>query len=214
MKRFVIATLVVLFMVPVSLASQQKGTLKGKIEDQKGKPIAGAQVRVLRSRDRSSKETTTDQAGTYAFELEPDDYTVSFDAEGFQGGTMIRMQQVEGGKETEVKTIRLDKAKARTSLIRGAVFDIEGRSLPGARVKLIRVPTADEEKDNKRVDSLKLDYTANSRGEFAFRVPARRARYRVTASLGGYKPETKVAEVHEDEAVPLAFSLAPDSPRK
>lgn len=214
MKRFVIATLVVLFMVPVSLASQQKGTLKGKIEDQKGKPIAGAQVRVLRSRDRSSKETTTDQAGTYAFELEPDDYTVSFDAEGFQGGTMIRMQQVEGGKETEVKTIRLDKAKARTSLIRGAVFDIEGRSLPGARVKLIRVPTADEEKDNKRVDSLKLDYTANSRGEFAFRVPARRARYRVTASLGGYKPETKVAEVHEDEAVPLAFSLAPDGPRK
>ncbi len=209
MKRFVATALVVLCLAPVSFAAQQKGTMKGKIEDPKGKPIVGAQVRVLRNRDRSSKETTTDQAGIYSFELEPDDYSLSVDAEGFQGGTMVRMQQVEEGKETAVKTIRLDKAKARTSLIRGAVFDSGGRSLPGAKVKLVRVPTTDEEKDHKRVDSLKLDYTANSRGEFAFRVPARRARYRVTASLGGYKPETKVAEVHEDEAVPLAFSLAP-----
>lgn len=209
MKRFVATALVLLCLTSVSAgAGQQQGTLKGKIEDQKGKPIVGAQVRVLRSRDRSSKETTTDQAGIYSFQLEPDDYTVSFDAEGFQGGTMVQMQQVEAGTETAVKTIRLDKAKARTSLIRGAVFDSEGRSLPGAKVRLVRVPTAEEEKDHKRVDSLKRDYTANSRGEFAFRVPARRARYQVTASLGGYKPETKVAEVHEDEAVPLAFSLA------
>ena len=73
------------------------------------------------------------------------------------------------------------------------------------------MPTEDEAKDRKRVDSLKLDYTSNSKGEFAFRVPARRARYQVTASLGGYKPETKVVEVHEDEAVPLAFSLSPSS---
>jgi hypothetical protein len=89
------------------------------------------------------------------------------------------------------------------------VFDNDGQYLQGAKIKLVRVPTADEEKEHKRVDSLKLDYTSNSKGEFAFRVPARRARYQVTASLGGYKPETKVVEVHEDEAVPLAFSLAP-----
>ena len=213
MKRLFATALVVFFLAPVSVVAQQTGTLKGKIEDPKGKPIAGVQVRVLRSRDRSSRETATDQSGVYAFELAPDDYTLSFDAEGFQGGTLVRMQQVEAGKETEVKTIRLDKAKARTSLIRGAVFDSEGQYLPGAKVKLVRVPTADETKDNKRIDSLKMDYTANSRGEFAFRVPARRARYQVTASLGGYKPETKVAEVHEDEAVPLAFSLVPANPK-
>ncbi|HWO00112.1 MAG TPA: carboxypeptidase-like regulatory domain-containing protein [Blastocatellia bacterium] len=214
MKRLFTIALVVLCLVPASIAAQQKGTLKGKIENQKGKPIAGAQVRVLRSRDRSSKETTTDEAGIYSFELAPDDYSVSFDAEGFKGGTMVQMQQVEEGKETTVKTIRLEKTKTRTSLIRGAVFDIDGRSLSGAKVKLVRVATADEEKDNKSVDSFKLDYTTNSKGEFAFRVPARRARYQVTASLAGYKPETKVAEVHEDEAVPLAFSLAPSTGKK
>jgi hypothetical protein len=89
------------------------------------------------------------------------------------------------------------------------VFDVIGQSLRGARVKLVRVPTSDEEKDRKHIDSLKLDYTTNSRGEFAFRVPARRARYQVTASAGGYKAETKLVDVREDEAVPLAFSLAP-----
>jgi hypothetical protein len=123
------------------------------------------------------------------------------------------MQQVEDGKETSVKTIRLEKIKNRTSLIRGAVFDIDGRSLAGAKVKLVRVPTAEEEQEHKRVDSLKRDYTSNNRGEFAFRVPARRARYQVTASHEGYKPETKLVEVHEDEAVPLAFSLAPARPK-
>jgi hypothetical protein len=213
MKRFAAAAVVALCLVPASIAAPQKGTLKGKIEDPRGKPIAGAQVRVLRSRDRSSKETITDKSGSYSFELEPDDYSISFDAEGFQGGSLVRMEQVEEGKETTVKTIRLDKAKSRTSVIRGAVFDSDGQYLQGAKIKLVRVPTADEEKDHKRVDSLKLDYTSNSKGEFAFRVPARRARYQLTASLGGYKPETKVVEVHEDEAVPLAFSLAPSRPK-
>ena len=211
MKKLVVSAIVAICLLPAIVFAQHKGTLKGKIEDHKGKPIAGAEVRVLRSRDRSSQETTTDQTGVYSFELVPDDYSLSFDAEGFQGGSMVRMQQVEEGKETTVKTIRLDKSKTRTSLIRGAVFDVDGRSLPGAKLKLVRVPTAEEDKERKRVESFKLDYTSNSRGEFAFRVPARRARYQVTASLGGYKPETKVVEVHEDEAVPLAFSLAPSS---
>ena len=209
MKKVLANALVILCLAPAVAFAQQKGSLKGKIEDQKGKPIAGAQVRVLRSRDRSSKETTTDQAGVYSFELVPDDYSISFDAEGFLGGSMVRMKQVEEGKETTVKTIRLDKVKSRTSLIRGAVFDIDGRSLAGAKVKLVRVPTAEEHQEKKPVESLKRDYTSNSRGEFAFRVPARRARYQVTASLSGYKPETKVVDVQEDEAVPLAFSLTP-----
>ena len=94
-KRFFISAFIVLCLLAAGASAQQKtGTLKGKIEDSKGKPIAGAEVRVMRHRDRSVKEATTDDSGRYSFELEPDDYTVSFDAEGFQGGTMVQMQQV------------------------------------------------------------------------------------------------------------------------
>jgi hypothetical protein len=210
MKRFFVSLLGVFCLIATAFAAQQTtGTLKGRIENDKGKPIAGAEVRAMRSRDRSVKETKTSEAGNYSFELEPDDYTVSFDAEGYQGGTLVQMQQVEEGKETEGKTIRLVKAGQRTSLIRGAVFDSSGASLAGVHLKLARVPTDDEEKDRKRIKSLSLSYTTNSHGEFAFRVPAARARYQITATLNGYKREIKIVDVNESEAVPLAFSLEP-----
>src|SRR5262245_20130811 len=209
MKRLCMSILFVLCALALPAFGQGSGTLKGKIETEKGKPIEGAEVRVLRSRDRSVKEAKTDANGTFSFELLPDDYTVSFDAEGYQGGTLVQMQQVEEGKETVVKTIRLSKVSHRTSLIRGAVFDSVGASLPGVSLKLVRVATADEEKDRKKVGSLSLSYTTNSHGEFAFRVPSVRARYRVTASLNGYKLETKFVDINENESVPLSFSLEP-----
>jgi uncharacterized GH25 family protein len=207
MRRLSVIAIVLLLSGLAAGGQQRIGTLKGKIEDAKGKPIAGAEVRVLRHRDRSTSETRTDAAGSYSFELEPDDYTVSFDAEGFQGGTLVRMQQVEEGKETVVKTIRLDKQKKRTSLLRGTVFSAEGMTLPSVRVTLMRIATAEEEKGQKKPRSLSLSYTTNSRGEFAFRLPSERARYRVTATVEGYKVESKTIDVAEDESVPLAFNL-------
>lgn len=210
MKKLVHAFFLLCFVGVAFAAPQDKmGTLKGKIEGEKGKPIAGAEVRALRSRNRSIKETKTDQAGNYSFELEPDDYTISFDAEGFQGGNLVQMQQVEEGKETVVKTIRLEKASHRTSLIRGAVFDSSGASLSGVHLKLVRVPTDEEAQAHKRVPSVSMSYTSNSHGEFAFRVPASRAKYQVTATLHEYKPQSKSVEVTGSEAIPLAFSLDP-----
>ena len=210
MKKVFSSGLVLLCSIIATFgAPQSVGTLKGRIENEKGKPIAGAEVRAMRNRDRSLKETKTDEAGNFSFELAPDDYTVSFDAEGYQGGTLVQMQQVEEGKESTVKTIRLIKASHRTSLIRGAVFDFRGASLAGVRLKLARVLTEDEAKEHKRVGSLSLSYTTNSHGEFAFRVPAARARYQITATLNGYKLETKLVDVNESESVPLSFSLEP-----
>lgn len=213
-KRLFFALLVVLFSSGAQALAQQKtGALKGRVEDAKGKPLAGAEVRVMASRDRSIKETKTDQTGNYAFDLEPDHYTVSVDAEGYQGGTLLQMWQVEEGAETKVKTVQLPKAK-KTSLIRGAVFDTGGLSLGGARIKLIRVPTEEEQKDKKKINSISRDYITNSHGEFAFRLPSVRARYQLTASLTGYKSETKIVDVGESESVPLAFSLEPEKKKQ
>jgi hypothetical protein len=209
MKRAAFVTLIVFGLITGAFALQQKtGTLKGKVEGEKGKPLADADVRVMSSRSRAIKEGKTDATGQYQLELEPDNYTVSFDAEGYAGGTLRDMQQIEEGKTTEVKTITLTKAK-RTSKVSGAVFDAHGLSLAGVRVKLARVPTEDEEKEHKKIDSLSREYVTNNHGEFAFRLPAVRARYRVTASLDGYKTQTKFVDVSENEAVPLAFNLEP-----
>lgn len=209
MRRGALFILIVFGLVTGAYAAQQKtGTLKGKVEGEKGKPLADVDVRVMSSRSRDIKEGKTDANGLYQIELEPDSYTVSFDAEGYSGGTMRDMQQVEEGKTTEVKTIQLTKAK-RTSKVSGAVFDFQGISLPGVRLKLVRVPTEEEAKEKKKVDSLSREYITNNHGEFAFRLPPARARYRVTATLDGYKTQIKFVDVGESEAVPLAFNLEP-----
>jgi len=204
----IVVSIVLSFLLgPVAAGNQKTGVLKGKIQDAKGKPIAGAEVRATRNRDRVSKETKTDENGAYSFELEPDDYTVSFDAEGYQGGTLVQMQQVEADKENVIKTIRLEKARKKTSLVRGAVFDASGRSIAGAKLKLVRIATAEEEKENRKHKSLSMNYISNSRGEFAFRLPAERAKYKVTVTAEGFKTDSKTVDVNEDESVPLAFSL-------
>lgn len=209
MRRVAFVTLVVFGLITGAFAVQQKtGTLKGKVEGEKGKPLADVDVRVMSSRSREIKEGKTDATGHYQLELEPDSYTVSFDAEGYSGGTLRDMQQVEEGKATEVKTIQLTKAK-RTSKVSGAVFDAHGLSLAGVRLKLVRVPTEEEEKEHKKIDSLSREYVTNNHGEFAFRLPAVRARYRVTATFDGYKTQSKFVDVSESEAVPLAFNLEP-----
>jgi hypothetical protein len=69
-NRNLINALVLVCLPIAALATTQSGgTLKGKIEDEKGKPIAGAEVRAMRSRDRSLKETRTDEAGTFPSSL-------------------------------------------------------------------------------------------------------------------------------------------------
>jgi hypothetical protein len=205
MKGSFLPLIAILFVVACALGAEQKmGKLRGKLQTEKGKPIAGAQVRVMSSRDHSHiKEAATDESGIYSFELEPDDYTVTFEAEGYQEGTMKDLQQVEEGKETVVKPVRLPKAK-HTSLIRGSVFDAEGRGVAGAQVKLVRVP---EPGEGKKFQSLSRDYVTNSQGQFAFRLPPERSSYKLTAMMRGYKPDTKVVEVHGSEAVPVALTL-------
>jgi hypothetical protein len=91
----------------------------------------------------------------------------------------------------------------------GAVFDENGLSLGGVRLKLVRIANEEEAKEKKKIESVKMDYITNSRGEFAFRLPPIRARYQVTAILSGYKPQTKIVDVNEDEGQPLAFTLEP-----
>jgi hypothetical protein len=92
MKKLAGVCIWVIWIAIVAVGSQQKaGTLKGRIEDQKGKAIAGAEVRIMSSRDRSISETKTDASGAYSFEVPADEYTISFQADGYQEGTLQDM---------------------------------------------------------------------------------------------------------------------------
>ncbi len=94
--------------------------------------------------------------------------------------------------------------KKRTSqpqaLVSGTVFQKSGRLLPGAKVTVV-----DEEGKPKRVRSI-----TDRRGEFAIRVPAGRARYRVTAQAKGFQSQEKTVEIYESEKVTVNFQLPPN----
>jgi len=211
-KRILESALVVAFLlalVTLCAAGEQKtGTLKGKIVDEKGKAIAGCTVKLTNTRDRSVKEVETDSSGNFSIELPPDEYLVSFEHEGFQEASLQALQQVEEGKESHVKTITLPKA-THSSLVRGSVFNLNGQTLAGVKVTITRIPTDEEEKAGKHVKNHTKDYITNAHGEFAFRLPAEAARYRVTAAARGFKSDAKVVDVNGSEAVPVALTLLP-----
>jgi hypothetical protein len=207
------AGLCLFWMALVCTAGQQKtGTLKGKTVDEKGKAIPGCTIRLTDTRDRSIKEVQTDASGNFSIELPPDEYLVSFQAEGFQEASLQALQQIEVGKETRIKPITLPKA-SKISLVRGSVFNLNGQTMGGVKVTLVRIRTEDEEKEGKKVKSHTKNYVTNAHGEFAFRLPAEPARYRVTGTARGYKSDSKVVDVSGSESVPVALTLLPQKPK-
>lgn len=95
-----------------------------------------------------------------------------------------------------------EKQKAKKvesySVVAGTVFRPPGFVLPGAEVTL---------KPEKGKGQQHM--TANSRGEFAFRVPPVFARYTVSVKASGFQSEEKSAEVGIEQRIDLAFELKP-----
>jgi hypothetical protein len=91
------------------------------------------------------------------------------------------------------------------AFLKGSVFDPSGRSVPGARVELARI-----EADG----SLKklADRVTTETGQFAFRLPPDKAKYRVTAKAGGAQDATQ--EVMIDDAVVYRVALTLEPSRK
>ena len=57
----------------------------------------------------------------------------------------------------------------------------------------------------------KLSFSTNTRGEFAFRIPAVKASYLVTAGAKGYQRQQKTVDVQPEERVDVTFMLSPES---
>lgn len=207
-RQLIGAVLCAVCLAGLAAGQGKTGIIKGKLTDEKGKGIPDAIVRFTDTRDRSVKETKTDDSGNFSMELPPDEYLVGFEADGFQEASLQALQQVEEGKETRVRTVVLPKV-SHTSLVRGSVFNLNGQTLSGVRVVIQRIPNDEEAKEGKKVKARTKEYVTNQRGEFAFRLPTEPARYKVSASAPGFKTDSKVVDVSGSEAVPVALTLLP-----
>ena len=83
------------------------------------------------------------------------------------------------------------------SIVAGTVFRPPGFALAGAEVSL----KPEKGKVQRAV--------ANTRGEFAFRVPSKFASYTVRVKADGFAAMEKATEIGIDQRIDLAFELQP-----
>ncbi|MDX2043454.1 MAG: carboxypeptidase-like regulatory domain-containing protein [Acidobacteriota bacterium] len=197
-KYALVAVPVLLFcLVPVGAA--QTGAVKGKVKELDGKSLEGVLVTATSTKNKADNhETTSDAKGDFEFtSLPAGDYSFSFEKKGYKT-FLSRALSVIGGETLRLRTVvELKRDEAPFSIIRGAVFYDQGYSLPNAGVKIERI-------DGKRFKEEKL---SGEGGQFAFRLKAEKAKYRVTAFANGFQPVSTEIEIEGDEIRNIALTL-------
>lgn len=172
----------------VSAQTAAKGTLVGRVVDGHGKSVANARVVASGAAD---VEATTDAKGQFRFELDPGEYRLAFEAEGYASASMREPVTVSAGKETKLKKRVELPAADEESVVRGSVFTVEGLSVADAKVTIERVA----EEGGKPVSEFKRETVSDSMGLFTFRVPKGGGRFNLTAFHDRYSGATVTIEL-------------------
>jgi uncharacterized GH25 family protein len=178
------------------------GGAKGKVRNPKGDAIEGVLVQVQQN-EKDVATAKTDRKGEFIMVgLKPGTYDFVFTKSGWSEGT-LRGVKIEAQTMINLGNRLILKVDEGTiAVIRGSVFDPDGRSVRGAKVEIFRVSGNGE---TKKLDE---DYTSQS-GEFVFRMPPNAAKYRFTVTIKGAEPASKDLNVDGAEIYRVAISLKP-----
>lgn len=197
-KTFAIASLILLFSASV-VFSQESGGVKGKVRAANEKSLSEATI-TARQNGRDVKSVKSDSKGNFQMSgLAPGEYNFLFEKQGFAAGVKYNVKIEKNTMLDFGDRLVLGVDPGTLVFIRGSVFTSEGRSFPGANVKIERI-SADGK--TKKVGS---DET-NDSGEFGFRFTDTPAKYRVTASAKGVT-ESKEIEVSNAAVYRVALTL-------
>lgn len=177
--------------------SGNAGSIRGIVKAQKGKALEGVTIKA--TTDGSQYEIRSGSQGEFTLkDLKPGDYVLSFSINGFKTFT-TRALRVEPGEMVRLsRIIELSREDDPYAVIRGAILQGAGYSLPNATVALERI-------DGKR--KLKMETISREGGEFAFRLRAEAAIYRITARADGFKPSTVEITIENDEVRNIVLTM-------
>ncbi len=174
--------------------------IQGKVKEEGGKSLSGVTVKAARSVTRSLNdqdtrpkdyEVKTNDKGEFVFtNLLAGNYTLTFELTGYRTFVTRRVELAEGETLKVPRAIEMSREREPYGLIRGAALDSSGYSLQNVQIILERT----DGKKFKKVEKLSTEG-----GEFAFRVPAEKGTYRVTASADGFKTVSKEVTIDGDE---------------
>lgn len=183
-----------------SVAVAQTGSIRGKVREQKGKSLSDVLIKATNAEKKDeSFEARSGENGEFTLTSLPGgDYILTFEKQGFKTFTTRRLTIAAGDTLKLRSTIEIVREGEAYSLIRGAVLFDLGYSLPNALVIIERI---DEGK------KFKQETVSREGGEFAFRLRAEKAVYRITASAKGFLPKSVEIEVDFDEVRNIAITL-------
>jgi hypothetical protein len=195
--------LAALLLIPAGGQSKtQTGALKGRVKERNGKALEGVVVRATSAENEEDKrETKSDAKGDFEFaELPAGRYSLSFEKQGYK--TFItRKLEVAAGETTRLSSVvELAREGQPYAVIRGAVFHGPGYTLPNVTVIIERIDG---------VGKFKQETVSQEGGEFAFRLKAEKAKYRITATARGFQPAAIEVETDGVEARNVALTLQP-----
>ena len=199
--------LAVLLLAPAGARSQtqtvaQTGAVKGRVKERNGKALGGVIVIATNAEHKEDKrETKSDDKGDFEFDALPAGrYSLLFEKQGYK--TFItRKLEVAAGETTKLSSaVELSREGEPYAVIRGAVFRGSGYTLPNATLTIERIDGGKK---------FKQETVSQEGGEFAFRLKAEKAKYRVTATARGFQPASIEIEVAGDEARNVSLTLQP-----
>jgi len=199
--KTIFATLLLLILSVASLAQDKTtGAIKGKVRVEQGSP--GGVAVILLQGDREVTRAATDKKGEFTIShVVPGVYGVKFRKPGLSVGSIDELE-VKAGKTRALHDLILGIDEGSIAFLRGSVFTESGRSVPGVRVELARILA---ENSVQKIDGRVTGET----GEFVFRLPPERAKYRVTAKAEGAQPISKDVEIDSAAVYRVALTLKP-----
>ena len=204
MNKFVLVILLLAVSVSVALA-QETGGVKGKVRTTKGEGIAGVSV-TARQNSEDVKSATSDNKGNFELEgLKAGLYNIVFSKNGYSSGLMYNVEVKQKKTNNLGDRLVLTIDQGTQVIIKGTVFDQDGRSVAGAKVEIEKFLS---DGSTKKIGSGFTSYggAPTARGEFTFKFSEGAAKFRVTASAGGASASKEV-EVSSAAIYRLAITL-------
>ncbi|HRH44776.1 MAG TPA: carboxypeptidase regulatory-like domain-containing protein [Pyrinomonadaceae bacterium] len=194
-----IKIILVLAVFSVSALAQEIGGVKGTVRTPRGAAIPEVSITV-RQNEQDVKTVMTNKNGDFVIDkLKAGKYSFVFSKDGFTSGSLNNVEVGKNKIRDLGSRLVLDVDEGNLVIVRGAVFNQDGRSIFGAKIEIAKVL------ENGAVKKLDSKYSSQS-GEFVFRFNKGAATFRITASVDG-KSATKDVTVDEAAIYRTALTL-------
>jgi hypothetical protein len=214
-KNSILFVVIFAFLSIVTFA-QETGGIKGKVRTTRGDGISGVTV-IARQNGEDVKSVSSDASGKFALQnLKTGIYNIVFTKNGYSSGLKYNVEVRKGKVGDLGDRLILTVDQGTQVIIKGTVFDKEGRSIAGAKVEIEKISSEGS------VKKVGLAYTSsgndegirggegNSRGDFTFRFNEGATKYRITASTKD-STASKEVEVAGAAIYRLAITLKSDN---